>query len=237
MQARCAGDWPIRLTSSRKAIDIAPLDRVGWLADQPQFMFDWVASVGRWKRVTAGQFIYHAGDPSNGLWGLAEGALEISFPLVAEEPVTIHRAEVGFWIGDAAELSGRPRLISIAAASDARLLHVTSTEIRSFLDRHPEGWRPFYDLSRRNVAMALTLLSESLALTVKARICRRLLALAERDPAVQITQQELAKLVGVARVTARRSISELVAEGGLETGYRSLRIRNPEVLERYRDEQ
>jgi hypothetical protein len=35
----------------------------------------------------------------------------------------------------------------------------------------------------------------------------------------------------------RRCITELAAEGGLETGYRELRVASAAVLARYRDEQ
>jgi len=171
------------------------------------------------------------------MYGLAEGALEITFPLVADEPVTIYRAEPGFWIGDAAQLSRRQRMIGIAAATPVRILRVSGAELERLLVECPRFWPCFYDLSSRNVETALTLLSECLALTVKARVCRRLLTLAERDRDVQITQDDLAKLVGVARATVRRAIAELAADGGVETGYRSLRVKDLAVLRRHKDEQ
>lgn len=184
-----------------------------------------------------GQVLYLAGDAPDGMFGLASGALEISFPLVAEEPVTVHRAETGFWIGDAAQLSRRPRMISIGAATAVKLLHVPGAEVEHLLTEMPRFWPCFYDLNMRNVETALTLLSECLALTVKARVCRRLLSLTEHDPAVQITQDDLAKLLGVARATVRRAIAELAADGAVETGYRSLKVRDVAVLRRFKDEQ
>ena len=63
---------------------IAPLDQVGWLAVEPEAFKDWIAEVGRWCSFLTGQVIYHAGDPSHGLYGLASGGLEVAFPLVAE---------------------------------------------------------------------------------------------------------------------------------------------------------
>lgn len=231
------GDCLIRLTWTQRALDISPLDGIGWLADQSEELSNWASSVGRWRRADAGQFLYQAGDVPDGLYGLAEGALELSFPLVAEEPVVLHRADVGFWIGDAAVLSRRPRLISIVTATPARVLHISATEVDRLLASHPQFWPAFYDLNTRNVETALTLLSESLALTVKARVCRRLLALAERDRDVQITQDALAKLLGVTRSTVRRSIAELAVEGGVETGYGTLRVTDLAVLRRHKDEQ
>lgn len=128
-------------------------------------------------------------------------------------------------------------MVSLMASGRARVLHIASQDVMALLDRRPEFWRAFYDLSARNVQTAMSLLSEVLSLTVRARICRRLLALAEGDAEVQITQDDLGKLVGVTRATLRRALKDLADEGAIETGYRTLRVRNAAVLARYRDEQ
>ena len=114
-----------------KKLKLAPLHEVGWLAEQSQDFNEWAEQVGRWKTFKKGQFIYHAGDRSDGLYGLASGTLQMTFPLVAEEPVVIHRAEIGFWIGDAAELTNRPRMVTLMAASQAKLLHLPSSAIKT----------------------------------------------------------------------------------------------------------
>ena len=87
---------------------IAPLDRLGWLASQPEDLRDWVASVGIWRDYRSGQIIYMAHDAADGLYGLARGALDISSPDSGDEQVALSRAEPGFWIGDAALLSATP---------------------------------------------------------------------------------------------------------------------------------
>jgi CRP-like cAMP-binding protein len=222
---------------STRCVTLAPLDREGWLADQPDDLKAAMAAAGRWRRFEAGQFLYHAGDPACGLYGLAEGALELTFPLVAEEPVTVHRAEIGFWIGDSAELSETPRLVSIAAATPSRVFHVPGVAMRRILAERPEHWRALYRLSARNVETAVRLLSEALALTVRARVARRLLALAGSDGDVSITQADLAKLVGVTRATLQRCLSSLEAEGALERGYGTVRVRNTTRLAQFSDEQ
>jgi CRP-like cAMP-binding protein len=216
---------------------LAPLDREGWLADQPADLKAAMAAAGRWRRFETGQFLYHAGDPACGLYGLGEGALELTFPLVAEEPVTVYRAEIGFWIGDSAELSETPRLVSVAAAAESRVFHVPGAAMRRILADRPEHWRALYRLSARNVETAVRLLSEALALTVRARVARRLLALAGRDGDVSITQAELAKLVGVTRATLQRCLSSLEAEGALERGYGAVRVRDASRLAQFSNEQ
>lgn len=213
--------------------DLAPLDRVGWLAEQPEEFQSAVAAVGRWRKVEAGAFLYHAGDPPNGLFGLADGGLDITVPLLSEEPVPIHRAEIGFWIGDSAELSETPQLVSVTAVAPSRVLHVPGPALRRPLEEKPERWRALYRLSARNTATAVRLLSESLSLPVRARVARRLLVLAVRSRDVSITQADLARLVGVTRATLQRCLADLEAAGAVERRYGAVRVLDEALLERF----
>ena len=101
----------------------------------------------------------------------------------------------------------------------------------------PEHWRSFYQLSATNARLAITLLAETLSLTVRARVCRRLLELTTDGNDASITQDELAKLLGVTRPTLRRCLSELQAQGAIETQYRSVRVTDRAMVAKFRDEQ
>jgi CRP/FNR family cyclic AMP-dependent transcriptional regulator len=221
----------------QKMRNLEPLDTYGWLSGQPADFRHWANSVGRWKRYRPGQIVYSAGDKSDGAYGLAEGGLQIMFPLVADEPVVVHRAEVGFWIGDAAGLSAEPRLVTVMAAVETRLLHLPSSAINVLLANRPDHWRCFYQLSMGNLRLAVTHLAEALALTVRARTCRRLIGIADSNGDAAITQDELAKLLGVTRPTIRRCLQELEDIGAIETNYRKLRIVNRSALEAFTNEQ
>jgi CRP-like cAMP-binding protein len=220
-----------------KTSDLAPLDAVGWLAQQPPAFLDWAAAVGRWRYYRRGQVLYVAGDPSDGLYGLAEGAFDITFPLVAEEPVTFHRAEIGFWIGESALLAHEPRAVTLHAALPSRVFFIPGDAVRALLAGRPEHWRAFYLLSHINAVTAVNLLAQTLALSVSARVARRLLRLADPSGVVSVTQDDLAKLIGVARATLQRAFDELVKAGAIETGYRSITIADRAALERYVNQQ
>jgi CRP-like cAMP-binding protein len=214
-----------------------PLDKVGWLASQPTAFVQWSHQVGRWKTYEKGQFIYHYGDPSDGLYGLASGGLQITFPLVGEEPVILHHADVGFWVGDVAELAEQARMVTIVAASQVRMFHLPSRSIKTMLADNPEHWRSFYQLSAENLRLVVTLLAESLVLTVRARVCRRLLGLTGSGNNASITQDELATLLGVTRPTLRRCLLELQAQGAIATNYRSIRVIDRAILNKFSEEQ
>ena len=221
----------------QRTLDLAPLDQVGWLADQPVEFRRWASTVAHWQNYVAGQTIYFAGDPSDGLYGLATGAVELTFPLIAEEPTSFYRGEPGFWIGDSAELSNEPRLVTLSAASDCRLLHIPHGVIRSDLERNPHHWQSYYRLSHINVKTAVTLLAESLALSVRARVCRRLLKLTEYSAEVKLTHDQLAKFLGLARTTVSEELAKLSTHGAVYTGYGRIKVLDRATLLRYRDEQ
>ena len=216
---------------SRKPTDIAPLDHLGWLADQPQALKDWVASVATWRDYRAGQVIYMAHDPADGLHGLARGALDISSPDAGDEQVALSRAEPGFWIGDTGLLSDAPRLVTVTAMTDARLLFVPGPAVVRLLNDQPEMWPCFYRLSNINLATALKLLAEALSCPPRVRIAGNILRLSiGEDDTVVASQADIARLAGVTRATMQRGLSDLIRAGAVETGYRSIRIRDRRAL-------
>lgn len=216
---------------------IAPLDQIGWLAREPQAFREWVVEAGRWRVYEAGQAIYSAGDESDGVYGLGSGCLEITLPLIGDEPVFLHLAEIGFWIGDTAELAEVPRVVSLAAASRCRTLFLPSRDIQAILVARPEFWRSFYRLGAINVSATAKYYAEALSLTVRARVCRHLLRLSEAPQVVEATQDDLARLVGVARGTLRRCLMELAELKAIDVSYRKLRVLDPAILVRFRNEQ
>jgi CRP/FNR family cyclic AMP-dependent transcriptional regulator len=221
----------------RSPVELAPLDEVGWLSEEPESFRVWVAEFGVWRNFRPGQFIYIAGAESDGLYGLAEGTIELTFPLVAGEPVGLHLVQKGFWAGDNASLGGHPRLVSMAALNDCRMLHLPHRAILALLKEEPRYWQSFYHLASTNMSTALNLLAEALSLSVRARVCRRLLDLSSPVPHIQASQEQLAKSLGVARSAISVVLRGLVDEGAIKPGYREIRILDRKVLERYRDEQ
>jgi CRP-like cAMP-binding protein len=178
-----------------------------------------------------------AGDQSDGIYGLASGGIELTFPLLADESIAIYRGEIGFWIGDSAELSNEPRLVTLSAATDCRMLHIPHQAIRSLLAERAQFWQCFYRLSHINNTTAITLVAESLSLSVRARICRRLLKLTEAAPELELTQDQLAKLLGLARTTVSSELARLAAKGAVSIGYGKLRVLDRQKLEVHKNEQ
>lgn len=210
---------------------------MGWLSDQPAAFQQWALDVGTVREFSSGEYIYRAGEPADGIYGLRSGTVEMEFPLLANDPVSLQRAAAGFWIGDAALLTKIPRIISVVAAQDSTFFYLPGHAVKELLAEQPAYWEIFYDLSSRNVGAAVQFLAEALSLTVKARACRLLLQLSENKKEVHISQDELSKTLGVSRLTVRRCLADLADQGAVETKYRRITITGRSVLQSFTDEQ
>ena len=216
---------------TRAELRLGVLARIGWLSGQPEAFLSLVARLGRWRNFGPGETIYHAGDEPEGLFGLAEGILEITFPLISDEPVVVHRAEPGLWIGDTAILTDQRRIITVSAATRARLFMIPAFSVRRMVEDDPRHWRCFYDQCVTNQVTTLMLLAEAISLSPRARIARILLRLALPDGSVPGSQEDLSRLLGMARSSVRRTLANLVDIGAVTTGYGAISIRDRTLLE------
>jgi CRP-like cAMP-binding protein len=133
------------------------LCRTGWLSDQQGVFQDWIMASAVWRHIEPKSVVFLAGDEPDGLYGLAEGAVDLSVPIMGSEPVSISRGDPGFWIGEAAILAGTRRAVSVSAILPSTLVFVPRKKLLVKLRQHPEWWQPFYELSHANTTLAITL--------------------------------------------------------------------------------
>lgn len=200
------------------------LSAVGWLSEEPAAFQAWLLAAGRWMTVERGRMLYVVGDPSDAIFGLEEGLLDVSIPISSDESVMIHRAGPDFWIGESGLLAMTTRSITVTAAVECRVFRVPLATVRRGLAEHPDYWTSFFRLSHRNATQAVQVLAEVLALTPRARFARLLLRLAGADGVVKVTQEELGHLAGMSRAAFRRAFGALISSGVVRTEYGGVRI-------------
>lgn len=205
------------------------LSEIGWLASQPPSFHAWISRVGHWVTYEKGRMLYQHGDDTDGLYGLGSGILEVQIPL-GDEPITIHRAEPGFWIGESAILARTSRSISVFAAVKSRVFFVPASKLRAILREEPQFWYSFFELSHINASRAVATLAEVLSQTPRERLARMLLRLADGDGKVSATQQDLARLIGMSRSSLQRVLNDLMDVGTIAAHYGSLQIVNRQGL-------
>lgn len=216
--------------TSDRALRLGILAETGWLSLQPTDFQDRMVSIGRWTAVPRGRSLYVLGEEPDAVFGLGSGLLDISMPVESED-VIVHRAPPGFWVGDGALLSGVPRLITVAPATDCEVFRIPHAPLRRILAENPEDWQCFHHLATLNGALATQTLAEMLVLPARPRFARLLLRTALPDGTVAATQEELGRMAGMSRAAFRRAFRALIAAGVLETGRGIVRVHDRAALE------
>ena len=208
------------------------LCRTGWFSEQPEDFQNRIKALAHWRRFRAGENLYEVGDRADAVFGLEDGLVDVAIPISSDEMVNIWRAKPGFWVGDSALFSDNPRGVSLTANVDSLVLVISGGALRRHFSETPHDIVFFYKLSYVNVMLALSVLSEVIALPPRARFSRMLLRMASDDGVVRVTQAELGSMAGMSRAAFRRAFSELIGSGVLRTEYGAVRIVDREALSR-----
>lgn len=213
------------------------LEERGWLAERAPDVRARLRSIAQVRTYRRGEPLYIVGEPPNGVFGIARGALEISIPREDGQEIAIHRAQTGFWIGDLALFSDQLRLVTVTAAAETIAAFLSRIRLAQLLKQNPDLIADFYVLSHRNVATTLQLIANLSIPRAEARIALRLLIYDQRQIKGQdwitLSQEKLGELTALSLPTVQRALRRLEEAGLLELGYGRLRIRDRERLLRF----
>jgi len=200
-------------------VDLQPLDQIGWLAGRNERFLEWVRRNGRWVHVPGGHTLFRAGDETDGMYGIASGAVDVEFVGDGMESFLTLRLEPGGWIGQGTLVPGLPRPFNLLVPIESRLLKIPATALRALVASEPQAWSEFYELCIRQILGLLSILNESQVLPPKARLARLLLRLSAANSKVEAAQEGLAALLGISKSSVRRALAELTQVGAIETRY------------------
>lgn len=204
--------------------NLAPLDKTGWLAMQPQPLREWAAKVGKWKTYSRGQPLYQLDQTPDAMFGLAYGCLELAVPLPNEDLATIYFAEPGFWVGESAILARAKRTMSLSAATETRVLSIGAQDILQLLDREPTFWHCFFALSHMNTTRSIYEYARAISFSTHSHVCWMLIRLSQSSSRIEISQSKMAELLGVTRSTIQRVLFDLADRGLISLSYRALTV-------------
>lgn len=176
---------------------------------------------GRIHRLTAGAIIQHRGDQDEGFWLIESGRVSIC-RFAEDGSVTVFGfLTAGDLFGELAHFGGVPRQVDAVAESDAVLIRVGAALIDRLLAEQPNFARWLLKSLASQLRNALNRIESDRNLSAETRVIRAVADLAQRQgPQLNWTQQALADLVGVSRVTAANVLGELAQSGLIELGYR-----------------
>lgn len=132
-------------------MDVIPLlKQLPFFADLPDDLLGQIVATGRPREFSAGEVVFHQGDPPDGLYVMLDGKLRVYLSDDQGHDVELASLETGSLFGEMALLDGEPRSASVACVESSRCLWLGHDEFLSLL-RSSSGLLEslLADLSRR----------------------------------------------------------------------------------------
>jgi CRP/FNR family transcriptional regulator len=193
------------------------------------------------RRVPRGHVVFREGEPGDRLFIVLDGKVKIArtSPDGRENLIAVLGATEMF--GELSLFDPGPRTATVVAVTDTTLAGLDHDDLRPLLDERPGlGVALLKALAQRlrrtNEAMADLVFTD-----VPGRVAKALLDLAERFGTEEaaglrvrhdLTQEELAQLVGASRETVNKALSEFAQRGWLQIDGRSVVLLDRDRLTR-----
>jgi CRP-like cAMP-binding protein len=189
------------------------------------------------RLVERGQLVFVQDEPGDRMYVLAEGAVKLYVSSSNGGIVELvrHRAPAVF--GELAVLDGGRRSASAEAVERSTLLMITREELLRLLRSEEQVTEALLRLLGAIVRRTTRQVTDLVFLNLPGRVARQLLLLAEdgNPPGAttrQVTQGELATMVGGARQTVNQVLRSLEARGYIRPVGRAFKLLDPEQLRR-----
>jgi len=219
---------------------LALLRRVPLFRDLGDNLLEGFAAHLRRRALRRGVMIFHKDQAGDALYIVESGRVRIFLPAEGGEELSIDDLGPGDVFGEMALLDGQPRSASADASEDTVAFTLGREEFQKHLATSPA-------LATALIALLSTRLrhvmeyTETLAfLDVQGRLARILLDLAERHGVkiegdgveidLDLTQAELARMVGATRERVNRALASFRSQGILEIRGKRTVIRDPKKL-------
>ena len=182
------------------------------------------------RQFSDGQIIQQRDTEADGFWLIEEGAVMIGQFLASGEFRAVALLGPGDSYGELAVFSGRPRIVDAVSRGPSRVAFIAGRRLLDALANYPASSRALLSALSAQLQDTLAILASVRRGTNPARLAALLANMAGEDGAVNITQQELADLLGVTRATANAALRDLSRVGLIERGYGSVTVNDRERL-------
>jgi CRP-like cAMP-binding protein len=197
---------------------------------------------GLTRRFRRGAVMLREGEDPTRVLVLLEGrAKAVTFTDEGRE-VVLGFMGPGELIGEVAAIESRPRSASVVALEPVSALALASRDFWSLLEAHPRIWIVVHKTVIGRLRLADVQRKEFSGSNTLERVARRLIELSDRHGreesdgvtiTLPLTQEELAGWTGASRESVTKALRTLRELGWIETGRRSIAVRDRDSLRRF----
>jgi CRP-like cAMP-binding protein len=224
----------------RSALDYREWLRSGrWFGGLSEPFQDELLRAASLRSLAAGELLHARGDPSPGLYAVLDGAIRVGGISESGQEALLALLEPPSWFGEISTIDRQPCTHDLIAGTESLLLHVSQEAIEAILQTHPLNWRDLARLVTGKLRLAFVVLEDIALLPLSVRLARRLVLMAEgygqrarRSRTVEVSQEQLAMMLGTSRQTTNQLLKELQARGMLRLSYGTIEILDLDGLHR-----
>jgi CRP-like cAMP-binding protein len=168
--------------------------------------------------------LFHEGDPGDRLYVIVSGKVKLGRTSSDGRENLLAVLGPGEMFGELSLFDPGPRNATATAISDAELIGLGNEDLISWLDGRPEVARQLLGALAKRLRRTNETLADLVFSDVPGRVAKALLDLSERfgEPVEDgrrvshdLTQEELAQLVGASRETVNKALADFAARGWL----------------------
>ena len=223
------------------ALDDQLLGRVPLFQGLNEQQFSLLSSRIQKISLRRGEVLFVEGDEGDRLYIITEGKIKLGHSSEDGRESLLAILGPGEMIGELTLFDPGPRSTTATAVSPASMLCLEHSDLVQILDTNPEVAKHLLRALAQRLRRTNESLSDLVFSDVPGRVAKALLDLAERfgtqsDDGMHVphdlTQEELAQLVGASRETVNKSLADFVSRGWIRLEGRAVTLLDMERLSR-----
>ncbi|GGC08292.1 Crp/Fnr family transcriptional regulator [Cellulomonas carbonis] len=192
-------------------------------------------------RLSRGQSVFSEGEPGDRLYVIGSGKVKLGRRSTDGRENLLAVLGPGEMFGELSLFDPGPRTATATAVSDTNLYELGHDELISWLERYPPVAKHLLHALARRLRRTNEALADLVFSDVPGRVAKALLDLARRfgertDDGVKVahdlTQEELAQLVGASRETVNKALADFTTRRWVRRDGRAIVLLDLERLER-----
>jgi CRP/FNR family transcriptional regulator, cyclic AMP receptor protein len=188
-----------------------------------------------------GEVFFEQGEPGDRMFVIMQGKITLSHRADDGRETLLGVLGPGDMFGELSVFDSGIRTAGAVALTDARVLSLTRDQLRSWMMTRPEVAEKLLQALARRLRRTEDSMADLIFCDVPARVAKALLDLADKFGTVNggemlvvhdMTQEELAQLVGASRETVNKALADFVSREWIRVEQKSVSILDLERLQR-----
>ncbi len=193
------------------------------------------------REISRGAVLFHEGEPGDRLYVIVDGKIKLGRASGDGRENLLAILGPGEMFGELSLFDPGPRNATATAVADTALIGVGNDDLTAWLTGRPDVARQLLRALARRLRRTNEALADLVFSDVPGRVAKALLDLSERfgaptDEGLRVahdlTQEELAQLVGASRETVNKALADFAARGWLRLDQRAVLLLDIERLRR-----